>query len=126
MKRHLFGLALAATLLVLGTASRAHAWGAYHVGYTHVGPGGVQHWGRTAGFGPYGGFSTGHAGAYGYGGYHAGYGYGYHAGYGGYGYHAGYGYGGYHPYAPAYGGGYAVGGYHYGGYGAYGAGVYRW
>src|SRR5262249_9928567 len=98
--------ALAAALVVLMLSSKAHAWGAYHAGYTHVGPNGVQHWGHTAVAGPYGAYSGGRA-----------------VGYGGYG--ARYGYGGYH-----YGGG-AYGGYHYGGFGgvgyggAYRAGYYR-
>ena len=93
----IFALAIVALM-----ASSVQAWPVAHVGYTHVGPGGVQHWGRTAGFGPYGGFSTGSARGHGW---------------GGGGYHAGYAYGG------RYGGGYggaAYGGYHYGGYGGYG------
>jgi hypothetical protein len=91
---------------LLGVAAEAQAWGGYHFGYTHVGPGGVQHWGRTGFAGPYGAYSGGRYGAYGaYGGYHAGYGYGAHYG----------GYGGYH-----------YGGYGYGGaYGGYRAGYYR-
>ena len=65
-------MAVAATLL---TSTKAQAWGAYHVGYTHVGPEGVQHYGRTAAVGPYGAYSGGHYGAYGASGsYHAGYG----------------------------------------------------
>ena len=78
-------------------------------------PVGVYHAGRTAGVGPYGGFSTGHAGAYGYGGAS------YHAGYGA---AAGVGY---HPYG--YGGAGYAGGYRYGSVGgvggAYAGGVYR-
>ena len=102
---------LFATLL---TATDVQAWGAYHAGYTHVGPGGVYHYGRTAAVGPYGAYSGGHAGFYGAGGgaYHAGYG----AHYGGY--------GGYHPYTPSYGG-YHYGGVGYGGYGGYRGGYYR-
>ena len=83
MLRKAFVLAAAVTLLSLLTASKAQAWGAYHVGYTHVGPYGVQHWGRTAygGYGGYGGYRYGSAyrygglgdyGAYRYGGYHYG------------------------------------------------------
>ena len=117
MLRKTLFLGLAAVLALALSASKVQAWGGYHVGYTHVGPAGVEHWGHTAGYGPYGGFSTGHAGAYGYGGYHAGYGYG--DRYGAYGgaYHYGYS-----PY-----GGYAAGGFRAGGvYGdSYGAGVYR-
>ena len=110
MRRPFLFLALAAALLVLGTSSEAHAWGAYHVGYTHVGYGGVQHYGRTVGVGPYGAYSGGSV-------YRGGYG-----GYGRYGY--GTAYGGYRAYSPSYSGGYAAGGYHYGTSG-YGAGVYR-
>jgi hypothetical protein len=113
MKRIILVVAFAVAL-VLATNSKAQAWGAAHVGYTHVGPAGVQHYGRTVAAGPGGVYGGAHYGAYGYGGgsYHAGYGYG-----------AGGAYGGYHAYTPAYGGGYAVGGYHYGGY--YGGDVYR-
>ena len=113
MVRQFLLAGLAAAALLLATSTKAHAWGAAHVGYTHVGYGGVQHYGYTAARGPYGGYSGGHVSGYGYGGgsYHAGYGYG--DRYGGYG---GYHYGGYS-------------GYHYGGYPAYGgayrAGVYR-
>ncbi len=113
--------ALATTLLMLGTTSKAQAWGAAHAGYTHVGPSGVYHTGYTSVATPRGDYSGGHTSAYGYGGssYHSGYGSG-----------AGYGAasGGYHSYSTGYGGGYAAGGYHYGsygGYGGYGAGVYR-
>ena len=110
----------AAIMAALALSSEAQAWGCRHVGYTHVGPSGVYHYGHTSAVGPYGAYSGGHAGAYGYGGasYHAGYGGGYHAGYAGY--------GGYHYGSSAYGG------YHYGGYGmaadpyAYRAGVYRY
>jgi hypothetical protein len=120
MLRSLLTLTLAIAALQI-LAPVANAWGAYHRGYTHVGPYGVQHYGYTAARGPYGGGASMHYGATGYGGAHYGYGGGYH--YGGYG-----AYGGYHGYAA--GGGYAVGGYHYGGAygGAYGverAGVYR-
>jgi hypothetical protein len=103
-------------LAPLLTAPEARAWGGFHVGYTHVGYGGVYHYGRTFGVGPYGGaYSFGHVGGLGaYGGL-------YHAGYGGL-------YGGYYPYSP-YGAsfGYRYGGYHYGGLygGGYRAGVYR-
>jgi hypothetical protein len=110
-------LAAAVTMAALLTAPEARAWGGFHVGYTHVGYGGVEHWGRTAVAGPYGAYSGGHFGAYGrYGGsYHAGYGYGDR-------------YGGSYRYSP-YGAsaGYRYGGYHYGGvYGTrYAGGVYR-
>ena len=74
MLRNILLLAIAVTLATL-TASEAQAWGDYHAGYTHVGYGGVQHVGYTAARTPYGSYSSGHAGAYGYGGgsVHAGY-----------------------------------------------------
>src|SRR4051794_8747464 len=77
--------AAVAVLALLATPSGAGAWGAAHVGYTHVGPNGVYHAGRTAAVGPGGAYSGGHAGAYGYGGAsaHAGYGSAYLAGSGG-------------------------------------------
>jgi hypothetical protein len=84
--------ACAALLASLALSSEARAWGAYHVGYTHVGPAGDYHWGRT---GAYGGgydryrYGGSHYGSYGYGGaYHYD---GYH--YGGYGYGGAYRYG---------------------------------
>jgi hypothetical protein len=98
-------------LMALLTPTNAQAWGAAHFGYTHVGPGGVYHYGRTAAVGPYGAYSGAHVGGYGYGGaYHTaaavgvnsavGYHYSAASGYGGYGYgtvpYGGYGYG----YAP--------------------------
>jgi hypothetical protein len=120
MMRNAFFLALVAGVVALATANEAQAWGAYHAGYTHVGYGGVQHYGYTAARTPYGAYSGGHESGYGYGGasYHAGYSSGYRYG--------GESYGGYHAYTPGYGGGYAVGGYHYGGYpSTAGYGVYR-
>lgn len=83
--------AIAVLAWVLGTPAELNAYGARHVGYTHVGPSGVYHAGRTVGYGPGGAFSTGRAGAYGYGGGVARTGYGGGVGYGGYG---GYRYGG--------------------------------
>jgi hypothetical protein len=117
MQRMLFVIALA-SVLALGAVPKTYGWGAYHVGYTHVGYGGIQHYGRTFAYGRGGVYGGARYGGYGYGGLYRG-GYGYGGLYGGL-----YGYGGY---APVYGGGYAVGGYHYGGvYGdAYRAGVYR-
>jgi hypothetical protein len=108
-------VAITAALAALLTPTDARAWGAAHVGYTHVGPSGVQHYGATAAHGPYGSYSGAHAGAYGYGGasYHAG---------GAYGAGA-YGAGGYH-YNTGYGGAYHYGAVQTGGYG-YAAGVYR-
>jgi hypothetical protein len=74
-------LAFAALLVSLALSSKAHAWGCYHVGYTHYSPyTGFHHYGST-GF-HYGGYGGG--GGYHYGGYHYG-GYG-----GGGGYHYGY------------------------------------
>lgn len=97
-----------ATLAALLTPSDIRAYGAAHVGYTHVGPNGAYHVGETAARGPYGGYAGGRSEAYGYGGgaYRAGYGEAYHAGYGG-------AYGGYH-YSAGYSGGAAYGGVHYG------------
>lgn len=74
MLRNILCVALMAAAATLATASRARAWGAYHVGITHYGPEGVQHYGRTAAVGPYGAYSGAHYGSSGaYGGYHAGY-----------------------------------------------------
>jgi hypothetical protein len=102
MLRKIVFAALAATLVMMLTSPAAHAWGCYHAGYTHVGPGGAYHVGYTRAYGGYGG----------YGGYRAGYGYHY-GGYGGYGgYHYGAYYGGYH-YAPSYYGGVQVHGAYY-------------
>jgi hypothetical protein len=115
MLKRLVLAAVAAALVVLVLPAGASAWGGAHVGYTHVGPGGVYHTGATAYRGPYGGGGYHYGGGYGgYGGGGYRYGGGYHSGgYGGYG--GGYHYGGY-------GGGYAAGGYHYGG--AYGGDGY--
>src|SRR5262245_10950309 len=90
-------LAIAAALTALLLPTPVDAWGAAHVGYTHVGPAGVYHTDRTAVAGPGGFYAGGRTGAYGYGGgvYRGGYGYG--AGYGGV-------YGGYR-YTPSYYGG---------------------
>jgi hypothetical protein len=82
MLRKILFPALAATLLALLVSSQAQAWGGFHVGYTHVGYGGVYHFGRTGFYGGYGN----RFGAYG--GYRYGYRYGYGDRYGGYyGYH---------------------------------------
>jgi len=54
--------ALTATTIVLFLASEAKAWGAAHVGYTHVGPNGAYHYGRTEAAGPYGAYSGAHVG----------------------------------------------------------------
>jgi peroxin-13 len=106
MLRRAFFLAIAALLAALSAPSDARAWGCYHAGYTHVGYGGVQHYGTTSfyGGGRYGGVSHyGYTGGGAYGGYH---------------------YGGTSAYRGGYGGYY--GGYHYGGYGGgYSTGYYR-
>ena len=93
-------MAAVAVLAALLLPSKVDAWGAAHVGYTHVGPGGVYHAGRTVAAGPggvyaggrttavgtYGGaYRAGYGGAVGYGGAYGGYHYGY-AGAAGYGY----------------------------------------
>src|SRR3954468_22235057 len=104
MLRKALFLSLATLLVPLLTSAKAQGWGGFHAGYTHVGPGGVSHYGRTAGVGPYGGgYSGAHYGAYGaYGGaYRGGWGYGDRYG-GAY-------YRGYH-YAPSYYGRYYGGG----------------
>jgi len=98
----LISAAAAAAITVL-TPAQVDAWGAVHIGYTHVGPTGAYHYGRTAAAGPYGSYRGGSGGAYGYGG-------------------ASYRYGaaaGYHPYGASYSGGYRYGG------AAYAGGVYR-
>ena len=56
MRQHILFLALAVTLGVLGTSSKAQAWGAYHAGYTHVGAGGVSHYGYSSAHGAYGSY----------------------------------------------------------------------
>jgi hypothetical protein len=97
-------LAAVAALAALVLPSRLEAWGAAHVGYAHVGPGGVYHTGRTVAAGPGGVYAGGSTAAYGA------YGGAYRAGYGG-----AVGYGG------AYGGSYRAG---YAGGAAFGAARY--
>ena len=76
MLNKIITLAMVAALAALLTPSRVGAWGAAHAGYTHVGPGGVYHAGRTVAAGPGGVYAGGRAGGVGYGGaYRAGYGY---------------------------------------------------
>lgn len=103
MMRKLIWCALAAAVAITFASREAHAWGACHAGYTHVGPHGVYHAGFTAARGPggrvYGGAHVGGWGA------------------GGGSFHAGY-VGG-----AGYGGAVRVGGVHYGG--AYGCGGFR-
>jgi hypothetical protein len=102
---------MVAALAVLLQSSPVQAWGGYHVGYTRVGPGGVQHYGRTAVSTPYGSYGGARYGAAGYGGARYGA-----VGYGGVRYGGAYGgaYGGYH-YSPSYSGA-AYGGVRVGGY----------
>jgi hypothetical protein len=94
MLRETFFLILAAVLAALVASTEARAWGGYHVGYTHVGPAGAYHYGRT---GVYGGYGGAYRYGYGVGGVHYGYGGVYGAPYGAY-------YGGYR-YVPGYYGG---------------------
>jgi hypothetical protein len=95
--------AAVAALAALLMPSQVGAYGAAHVGYTHVGPTGVYHAGATEVRGPGGAY--GEVNREGYGG--AAYGGAYRAGYGGA------AYGGYH-YDTRYYGGAAVGGVNYG------------
>ena len=83
MLKKIITLATVAALAALLMPSKVDAWGAAHVGYTHVGPAGVYHTGRTVAAGPGGVYAGGRTSAYGaYGGvYRAGYGAA--AGYGG-------------------------------------------
>jgi hypothetical protein len=60
MTRTILVPAALAGLLALLSVSHVHAYGAAHVGYTTSGPGGVQHYGATAG--AYGG-SVQHSGS---------------------------------------------------------------
>ena len=93
MLKKIITLATVAALAALLMPSEVGAWGAAHVGYTHVGTGGVYHTGRTVAAGPGGVYAGGHTGAQGaYGGaYRAGYGgaVGYGGAYGGSYYRAG-------------------------------------
>jgi hypothetical protein len=80
MLRTILFAGLALVLSAVLASSEAQAWGGYHVGYTHVGYGGVYHVGYThvggyggyryGGFDRYGGYRYG---GYRYGGYHYGY-----------------------------------------------------
>jgi hypothetical protein len=107
MLRTIILSAAVAAVAALLTPSKAGAYGAAHVGYTHVGPNGVQHYGATAASGPHGTYEGSHTTAAGAGGaYHAGY----HTETGSGGSAAAYG--GYH-YSPSYSGGAAAGGAHY-------------
>lgn len=71
MLRKSIVVALAFLLASVLGSSKAQAWGGYHVGYTHVGYGGVYHAGYThvGGYGDrYGGYDR-YGGGYRYGGY---------------------------------------------------------
>ena len=58
-------LAVVAALAALLTPSAVDAYGAAHVGYTHVGPNGVQHYGATEVRGPGGAYGGERSSAYG-------------------------------------------------------------
>jgi hypothetical protein len=97
MLNKIITLVTVAAVAALLMPSRVNGWGAAHVGYTHVGPGGVYHSGRTVAAGPGGVYAGGHTSAYGAGGaYRAGSagGAGYGGAYGGYHYNYGYAAGG--------------------------------
>jgi hypothetical protein len=79
MLRKILFFAVAPILLTLALSSKAHAWGAYHVGYTHWGPyTGLHHYGYSyAGYGGLGYRYPYYYGGYRYGGYYGGARYGY-------------------------------------------------
>jgi hypothetical protein len=109
MLNRIMMLVVAGAVAALLTPSEAAAYGAAHVGYTHVGPNGVYHTGETAVSGPRGSYETGRTTAVGAGGgaYHSEQGAG-RTEYGG----GAYGGASYH-YSPSYYGGAAAGGAHY-------------
>lgn len=76
MSKTMTGLMAVAVAAALLTPAEVDAYGAAHVGYTHVGPNGVYHTGETVARGPNGYAATGRTTAVGAGGgaYHAGYG----------------------------------------------------
>ncbi len=86
MKKKLLLGVVSAALMAVMMPSMVHAYGAAHVGYTHVGPNGVYHAGETVARGPGGAYAGGRTTAAGYGGaeYRGGYGAAEHRG--GYGY----------------------------------------
>jgi hypothetical protein len=102
-------LAVVAALAALLMPSPVSAYGAAHVGYTHVGPNGVYHTGDTAVRGPGGTYAGGRTDAYGSGGAVYRGGYDYRAGYGG-----AYGAAGGYRYTPAYSGAAYGGAYRFG------------
>jgi hypothetical protein len=81
MMNKMIAIAMSITALLM-IPSTVDAYGAAHVGYTHVGPNGVQHYGATETRTPYGtSYHSSASGSSAYGGaYH---GETYHAGYGG-------------------------------------------
>ena len=117
MLKQILSAAPLTVLAVLLLPAEVDAYGAAHVGYTHVGPNGAYHVGKTEAVGPGGAYAGGHATAVGAGG-----------AYGGAYHYGAVGTGGAYQY-----GGAAVGGaYHYGGtayapsyYGAAGYGYIR-
>jgi hypothetical protein len=68
-----FLTSLVVTAIAALTPTPAGAWGAIHTGYTHIGYGGAQHYGRTAAYGPYGAYNGAHLGTTGYHPYNSGY-----------------------------------------------------
>jgi hypothetical protein len=104
MLKKFFLAASTAALVALAVPSEVKAYGAAHVGYTHVGPNGAYHTGRTVASGPGGTYAGGRTTAHGAGGaaYRGG------AAVGGARYGGGAAAGGYR-----YSGGAAVGGYGY-------------
>ena len=69
MLRKILVPALAAALVTLLLSSRAHAWGGYHVGYTHVGYESGYHSGAAGGV--HGGYGYHYSPSY-YGGHYGG------------------------------------------------------
>ena len=94
MLHKIITLATVAAVAALLMPAKVDGWGAAHVGYTRVGPGGVYHSGRTVAAGPGGVYGGGRTTAVGAGGgvYRGGYagGVGYGGAYGGYRYNYGY------------------------------------
>lgn len=68
MRTTFLALLTLVALTAMLTPTEAGAYGAAHVGYTHVGPNGVYHTGATAVSGPGGVYAGGHTTAAGYGG----------------------------------------------------------
>jgi hypothetical protein len=74
MYRKLLVLVPLALFFVLANPAQVDAYGAAHVGYTHVGPSGVYHTGTTVASGPRGTYETHTASGTTAGGVHYGYG----------------------------------------------------